>query len=156
MRKCPNHDAPITNRSGEGAVLFVVALALVILLTSCGTPAAPTAIPVPTPTATPEIVHTTVTLTVYMTPTPTEVQFRERGGMLWCPDCAAANMPVNVWSHWDRSRATVVWRAPHHQRVFVIDEHYHSSERRTYYKVRSLDRGREGWVPETLIRVDPN
>jgi len=72
-------------------------------------------------------------------------------GVLWCEDCAAIGMDVNLWSGADRPAARVVGRLPHGTPVMILESRRNTTESQTYYKVQA--QGQTGWVPATLIRL---
>ena len=83
------------------------------------------------------------------TPSPTPAF-----GKLFCPDCAAAGLPVNLWEHGRAARGKIVGRGEHGDRVEILGRQWETSESRHYYRVRVSETGAEGWVPETLIEVE--
>lgn len=86
------------------------------------------------------------------TPNPPATATRMQTGRLWCEDCAAAGMDVNLWSNYNRTAAHVTGRLPHRTPVTVLDSKRNSVEGRMYYRVQA--QGFSGWVPETLIRLN--
>lgn len=75
-------------------------------------------------------------------------------GSLWCPDCAAENISINLWENGDTDRGRIVAKANHGDDVEVLDRNYEKSESRYYYKVKVEETGAQGWVPETLIQFE--
>lgn len=76
-------------------------------------------------------------------------------GSLWCPDCAAEGMPINLWERGSANRGRIVAQAYHGDEVVVLDRNRDAEENRYYYEVGVLKTGAIGWVPETLIQLFP-
>jgi len=90
---------------------------------------------------------------LFPTPTPNPLTATlVQTGRLWCEDCAAAGMNVNLWSSYDRTAAQVVGSLPDRTPVTVLESKRNNAEARMYYRVQA--QGFSGWVPETLIRLN--
>jgi len=74
-------------------------------------------------------------------------------GRLYCPECAADGITINLWQNGAANRGRVVAQGQHNATVQVLSKRYDSTESRYYYRVRVTATGATGWVPETLIRV---
>ena len=71
------------------------------------------------------------------TPVPT---VQRRTATLWCEDCAAIGMKINLWNLPQRTQ--VVGSLPHNTRVIVLEQETHDG--RTLYQVSGS--GQTGWV----------
>ena len=79
-------------------------------------------------------------------PTPTPYT-----AYLYCPDCADAGMPINLWERGQADRGRQIALGFHGDQVLVLDRQREPVEERDYLRVRVVGSGVSGWVPEPFV-----
>jgi LysM repeat protein len=76
-------------------------------------------------------------------------------GRLWCPGCATEGLKIILWEKGSAETSGVMGEGKHGDEVELLSREHNPSENRTYYLVRIKALHAQGWVPETLIRLEP-
>ena len=62
-------------------------------------------------------------------------------------------MQVNVWTTLERTRVNC--QVPDGEPLVLARAQHHASEKRYYFEVTAMN-GCKGWLPEALVRPDPD